>query len=111
MLTIMKKINDPTTVVSIDNVLIVAIGMGESIAIRSENLEYVQSVKQAVALSTLVTLIPLTKEVEASFDSNVGILAALMSANPGRTIIVEIPEETEKFLEKLRGPYIEGAVY
>lgn len=107
----MKKIDDPVTAVAINGTIVTAVGEGNTILIRSDNKAYIEQIKTATLLRNKVVIIPLTAPVEANFSQPLGILAALMSVNPGRATILEMSPEVEKALQKHVGPSISGRVY
>jgi hypothetical protein len=72
-------------------------------AISSDNRELVRIIKREVNLGTLAQLIPpFGRTVQASLDPNdlVGITAALFTARPGRTKLLEAPPEVWEWLEE-----------
>lgn len=72
-------------------------------AISSENRELVRIIKREANLGTLAQLIPpFGRTVQASLDPDnlVGLTAALFTARPGRTKLLEAPPEVWEWLEE-----------
>lgn len=71
--------------------------------ISSDNRELVKTIKREVLLGTRVQLIPpFGRQVETSLDPEnlVGLTAALFSARPGRTNLLEAPAEVWEWLQE-----------
>lgn len=69
----------------------------------SANRELVRTIQREVNLGTLIQLTPpFGRSVQASLDPEdvVGITAALFSARPGRTRLLEAPPEVWEWLEE-----------
>lgn len=89
-------------------VLIVVDSDGELIVsangqISSDNRELVKRVKQAAEIRRRVQLVaPFGNKVTASLepDNLLGLTAALFAANPGRTTLIEAPEEVTEWIAK-----------
>ncbi len=90
----MKKINDPTFVVDADGVLVTAVGIGskDKVLIRSDDAALVERVIEAADTQTEVTIVNNAAKFTAGWDTEIGILAALVASAPGRTYIKEAPE-------------------
>lgn len=72
-------------------------------AISSDNRELVRIIKREVNLGTLSQLIPpFGRTVQASLDPDnlVGLTAALFTARPGRTKLLEAPPEVWEWMEE-----------
>jgi hypothetical protein len=109
----MRKINDPVFVVDADGVLITAAGIGDStkVSIRSDNPEYVKEAKEAADIKKEVPFIWGVRPLKAGWDTEEGILAALLSVQQGRSYVLEAPEEILAILEELQGPHDIGIIY
>lgn len=109
----MRKIDDPVFVVDADGELISATGVGskQNVAIRSDNPELVKAAKQAADLNVKVDFIWGARPLIAGWDSEEGILAALLAAKSGRSFVVEAPESVLKVINELSGPQQEGIIY
>lgn len=71
--------------------------------ISSDNRELVKTIKREVLLGTRTQLIPpFGRQVETSLDPDnlVGLTAALFSAKPGRTNLLEAPAEVWEWLQE-----------
>lgn len=71
--------------------------------ISSDNRDLVRTIKREVLLGTRTQLIPpFGRQVETSLDPNnlVGLTAALFSAKPGRTNLLEAPSEVWEWLQE-----------
>ena len=109
----MRKIDDPVSVVDADGVLISAAGAGgkDHVIVQSENQELVERVNLAAEIGQEVEIIHGAKAFTAGWETPTQVLAALMCAVPGRSIILEAPEEALKALRKAAGPQDEGIIY
>lgn len=72
--------------------------------VSSDNPELVKQVKYHVALRRRVQLTSRGQGITATLNPSdpLGITAALFSARPGRTILLEAPEEVTTWIEKER---------
>lgn len=109
----MRKIEDPVSVVDADGVLISAAGAGgkNHVIIQSENQELVERVRRAAETRMSVEIIHGAKAFTAGWETPTEVLAALMAAVPGRSIILEAPQEALEALRKAAGPQDAGIVY
>lgn len=109
----MRKIEDPVSVVDADGVLISAAGAGgrEHVVIQSDNPELVERVQAAAEARKKIAIIHGAKEFTAGWDTPTEVLTALMCAVPGRSIILEAPEEALEALRKAAGPQDQGIIY
>lgn len=109
----MKVIDDPVTVVDADGVLISAAGAGgrEHVVIQSDRKDLVERVKDAADARLSVEVIHGAPEFTAGWETVTEVLAALMVAAPGRTRVLEAPDEAIAALQKAAGPQDEGIIY
>ena len=109
----MRKINDPVFVVDADGVLITAAGVGDSatVSIRSDNPEYVKEAKAAADNKKEVPFIWGVRPLKAGWDTEEGVLAALLSVRQGRSYVLEAPEEVLAILDELQGPHDIGVIH
>lgn len=109
----MRKIEDPVSVVDADGVLISAAGAGgkDHVIIQSENVELAERVRNAAEARVSVEIIHGAQDFTAGWETSTEVLAALMAAVPGRTIILEAPQDALEALRKAAGPQDQGIIY
>lgn len=109
----MRKIEDPVSVVDADGVIISAAGAGgkDHVIIQSENAELVERVKAAAEAQKTVEIVHGAKDFTAGWGSSIEVLTALMAAVPGRTIILEAPQDALELIRKAAGPQDQGIIY
>jgi len=109
----MRKIDDATYVVDADGVLVTAAGVGseETVVIRSDDSALIDRVRDAANANEPVTIVYQAKPFIAGWDTEIGVLAALMAAAPGRTYIKEAPETAMKEIWALTGDDEPGVIY
>lgn len=109
----MRKIEDPVSVVDADGVLISAAGAGGEahVIVQSENAELVERVRAAAEARKEVEIVHGAKSFVAGWDTSIEVLAALMAAVPGRTIILEAPQDALELIRKAAGPQDQGIIY
>lgn len=104
---------EPVFVVDADGVLITAVGVGnkDSVTFSSSNVQFAKDAAFAADVELNVEIIHGAQGYQAGWDTEEGILAALMSVAPGRTYIKVIPDSLLLKIHKLAGPQDEGIVY
>lgn len=109
----MRKIEDPVSVVDADGVIISAAGAGgrDSVVVQSENQELVERVRLAAEARVSVEIIHGAQDFTAGWETSTEVLAALMAAVPGRTIILEAPQDALEALRIAAGPQDQGIIY
>ena len=105
--------SDPVFVVDADGTLITAVGIGsrDSVSFSSDNTTFVQAATFAADAELEVEIIHGVPSYRAGWDTEEGILAALMSVARGRTYIKEVPESLLRKIHNLAGPQEEGTIY
>lgn len=90
---IVRELKDDVSVVDADGVIIVAVGSGsyDEVVIRCDEPGLIRKMRAAADLGEMVEIIPLASRFRAGWDTPLGILAAMMSVAPGRTLILETP--------------------
>lgn len=108
----MQKINDAVYAVDADGVLITAVGVGskDKVVIKSENPELVRLATTAADACTPVEVVYNAEPILSGWDTEIAVLAALMSAAPGRTYIREAPQAAMEEVWALAGND-EGVIY
>jgi len=104
---------DPVFIVDADGTLITAVGIGSrgSVTVSSDNAVFVQGVIFAADAESEVEIIHGAPSYRAGWDTEEGILAALMSVAMGRTYIKKVPESLLRKIHQLAGPQEEGTIY
>lgn len=102
----MKEIKDPISVVDADGVIIVAVGFGseKDVVLRCDDENLLALVRRAADWKNEVEIIHGVKRFEAGWETPIAVLAALMSAVPGRSRILETTPEITRTLNRLASP-------
>ena len=106
-------VQDPTIVVQVEDDLVVFVGTPEEHVIQSDNKELIKTVKANMERVRQVALIhDMPYLLFPSGNSTfLEITAALVSANPGQSVILTAPDEVLKALTDARGEVVAGAIY
>lgn len=88
-------IQDPTIIVSINGITLVAVGEPGNMVIQSDNKEYVATVKKHMFRRSHVPLIPGKPHVEYPTGDRtfLEVVAAMVAVDVGTAMIIKAPQE------------------
>jgi len=101
-----RELKDDISVVDADGILIVAVGFGsyDEVSLRCNVPGLLRKVKAAADMGEMVEIIPLASRFQAGWDTPLQVLTAMMSAVPGRSVIVQTPKTVLAEMDSVANP-------
>lgn len=101
-----RELKDDVSVVNADGILIVAVGFGsyDEVTLRCNEPGLLRKVRAAADMGEMVEIIPLASRFQAGWNTPLEVLTAMMSAVPGRSVIVQTPKTVLEAMDSAANP-------